>query len=238
MDNFAADTVIRAAMDVARQGAHIAVTGVKSVAALLFVIVKGAMQGKTKHSSQYFGKSEKPIAWIKMDVGDLKKFVEYAKRYHIKYAVIHERTGKDKTVAVQYFHEDSANIARIMDEIRAGVVDRSTARERGDATRNTATSVPEISEDNIESVMPERSADDVDALVDELGAVPEENPTMAERASSTSSAKQTDVSRIIGSDGRESVRAALAAEDAKLHPTRSTERGMSAKEPHQNKQEK
>ncbi len=216
MDNYGGEQMTSIAMQMLQKGTNLVVSGVKTMGALLAALFRKGMQSRTRKSGNFFKNSDKLSTWTQIPRKDLAAFVRLAKKRGVRYSAVHDRSGRDNLVTITHFQEDDGNIAKILDEIKAGMVDRNTPRENGDRTRDTAPTPQRPSEpSSVEKAdnTPHRTDEQVEYIFEALGAK-DENPTKADAKASARTSNEQKTPRGANVEGRNSVIKAVRAIDA------------------------
>ena len=115
----AADQVVRMSMEVGEAALKISGAGAKQLAVLLYAILKEQKKTKGRARLETLVRSGKPLTVFSVREGDLKKFVQEAKRYGILYCAVRSPRGsKDGMADVMVKEEDAPRINRIVERFQ------------------------------------------------------------------------------------------------------------------------
>ena len=115
----AADQVVRMSMEVGEAALKISGAGAKQLAVLLYAILKEQKKTKGRARLETLVRSGKPLTVFSVREGDLKKFVQEAKRYGILYCAVRSPKGsKDGMADVMVKEEDAPRINRIVERFQ------------------------------------------------------------------------------------------------------------------------
>ena len=115
----AADQVVRMSMEVGEAALKISGAGAKQLAVLLYAILKEQKKTKGRARLETLVRSGKPLTVFSVREGDLKKFVQEAKRYGILYCAVRSPRGSEDGMAdVMVKEEDAPRINRIVERFQ------------------------------------------------------------------------------------------------------------------------
>ncbi len=157
----AADQVVRMSLQAGEAALKISGTGAKQLAAFLYTVLKEQKKTKGRARLETLVRSGKPLTVFSVREGDLKQFVQEARRYGILYCAVRNPRGSgDGTADIMVKEEDAPRINRIVERFQLASVARAaeTQTETGKAEKN--------SQAEQEKERPLKSREDL--LVDEL----------------------------------------------------------------------
>ena len=165
----AAEQVVRFSLEGMEVAMKITGTAAKEMAILLAAALKAEQKtaGKARLSSML--KSGKELTVFSLPQKDLKKFVQYAKKYGVLYCTIRERGSKDENAAVDIITraEDAPKINRVVERFKLAAVDTAEIVqniEKAKAERSSSDSMPQT--ENKESL--EEYMGKLDKLFDDI----------------------------------------------------------------------
>lgn len=176
----AAEQIVRLGLEGMEVAIKITGNGAKEIAAAIFAAVKNRDKNKIKGKQRLTSmlKSGKELTIFSVKNGDLKKFVEDAKRYGVVYCVVRNpKDNPDGVCDIMVRSEDAPKINRIVENIKLATVDTEVIKKDIQKGKEGEKSEPEKD-------IPEKADDD--RLLDDLLGKPvqkeepaPENPSAA-----------------------------------------------------------
>lgn len=115
----AADQIVRMSLEVGEAALKISGTGAQQIAVLLYAVLKEQKKTRGRARLETLVRSGKPLTVFSVKEGDLRKFVQEAKRYGILYCAVRDPKGSsDGMVDIMVKEEDAPRINRIVERFQ------------------------------------------------------------------------------------------------------------------------
>lgn len=200
----AADQIVRMSLEVGEAALKISGTGAKQLAVLLYAVLHEQKKTRGRARLETLVRSGRPLTVFSVKEGDLKKFVQEAKRYGILYCAVRgPKRDSDGMVDIMVKEEDAPRINRIVErfqfasvseaaqiktEIEKSREEKTEGRKRSGKNAQPEETKEKTAGSQTGQAEPEQDRpgkDREDALVDELLGAPEKkegervNPSLA-----------------------------------------------------------
>lgn len=200
----AADQIVRMSLEVGEAALKISGTGAKQLAVLLYAVLHEQKKTRGRARMETLVRSGRPLTVFSVKEGDLKKFVQEAKRYGILYCAVRgPKRDSDGMVDIMVKEEDAPRINRIVErfqfasvseaaqiktEIEKSREEKTEGRKRSGKNAQPEETKEKAAGSQTGQAEPEQDRpgkDREDALVDELLGAPEKkegervNPSLA-----------------------------------------------------------
>lgn len=143
----AADQIVRMSLAGVEVAARITGTGAKNIAILLYTILKqeGKTRGKARLTSML--RSGRELKVFTVQQGDLKKFIQEAKKYGVLYCVLTNPKNKDPKAQIDIMvrAEDAPKINRIVELFELASVDTAAIVTKAEQARDHQTKAAPVS---------------------------------------------------------------------------------------------
>jgi hypothetical protein len=165
----AADQIVRMSLNGVEVIAKITGAGAKGIATYLYAALKD--QKKTKGKARLSGmiKSGKELKVFAVKDGDLRKFMQEAKRYGVLYCALKSKNHTDGMCDIMARSEDAAKINRIIERFNLATTDKAAIVS--ETLKSRTPKVPNVPKVPVERNVPEKS--EQDKFIDELMAKPQ-----------------------------------------------------------------
>lgn len=141
----AAEQIVRMSLEGFEVAAKITGAGAKSIAILLYSILKEEKKTKGKARLTSMLRSGKELKVFTVKSGDLKKFTQEAKKYGVLYCVLTDRKNKDPNAEVDVIAraEDASKISRIVERFNLASVDTASIVTEAEKSKDAKDGQPE-----------------------------------------------------------------------------------------------
>lgn len=141
----AAEQIVRMSLEGFEVAAKITGAGAKNIAVLLYSILKEEKKTKGKARLTHMLRSGKELKVFTVEQGDLKKFMEEAKKYGVLYCVLADRKNKDPKAEIDVIAraEDASKISRIVERFDLASVDTASIVTEAEKSKDKKTDVAE-----------------------------------------------------------------------------------------------